>query len=68
MVREENDCCGCATPGYPCIGESCNLRHAKHYYCDCCKSEVSEGELYDYDGEQLCEDCLLEKVPKVKEM
>lgn len=68
MVREENDCCSCATPGYPCIGESCSLRHAKHYYCDCCKNEFNVADLYDYDGEQLCEDCLLEKVPKVKEM
>lgn len=68
MVRIENDCCSCAVPGYPCRGDSCPLRHAKHYYCDCCRVEVDLEwtKLYEYDGEELCEECLLEKVPTVK--
>ena len=68
MIREENDCCDCAVPGYPCRGESCPLRHVKHYYCDCCKAEVDMQweKLYECDGEQLCIDCLLERFPEVK--
>jgi hypothetical protein len=41
---------------YPCRGESCSLRRVPHYYCDKCKENVEE--LYEVDGEELCEDCL----------
>ncbi|MDE6020295.1 MAG: hypothetical protein K2H01_04745 [Ruminococcus sp.] len=40
MVREENDCVGCAIP---CI--DCGLQRAKHYYCDACGKECSPDEL-----------------------
>lgn len=30
MVREVNNCCGCATPGYPCLGDSCPKRYEKY--------------------------------------
>lgn len=63
MVREINDCCGCAVPGYPCMGDSCPRRHTIVYECDGCNCECDI--LYDYDGNQLCEDCLLEVVPKI---
>ena len=57
MVKTENDCCNCAVPAYPCLGDSCPKRHSKHFYCDECGDETV---LYEYDGElQLCEDCLL---------
>lgn len=36
VVREENECRDCATPAYPCMGDSCRFRHVKHYYCDEC--------------------------------
>lgn len=70
MVKVENDCCGCAVPGYPCRGESCSLRHVKHYYCDDCGNEIDieYDNLYQYsDKEQLCEECLLARFEKVKE-
>ncbi len=54
MVRYENDCVSC---GLPCLGESCPNRHVKHLYCDRCNDDCEQ--LYDYDGEQLCLDCLL---------
>ena len=59
MVKYENECCSCATPAYPCIGDLCSNRHVKHLYCDKCDDDVDE--LYDVDGEELCKDCLLEK-------
>ena len=31
MVKYENDCIGCAAPGYPCLGESCRYRNVKHF-------------------------------------
>lgn len=65
MIRIENDCCDCAVPSYPCMGNACPNRHATHYYCDRCNEEVED--LYEYYGEQLCEDCLLDSVPKIGE-
>lgn len=65
MVRYENDCCDCATPAYPCLGNACSLRNVPHYYCDNPKCGA-EGTLYEYEGEQLCADCLLGKFEKVE--
>ena len=30
------------------------------YYCECCGREICEDEVYTFDGETLCEDCLHE--------
>ena len=59
MVKRENHCCGCATSGYPCIGSSCYLTNVLVTYCDECGEEI-EGDIYDAEGEELCEDCLKE--------
>ena len=59
MVKYEDYCYGCATPGYPCRGSECPLRRVEVHYCDYCGDEV--GEIYDVDGEELCEECLKEK-------
>ena len=59
MLRHENHCCGCAVPGYPCRGDACPLRCVEVYYCDQCGCELEE--VYDADGEELCEECLKEK-------
>lgn len=40
MIKTQNDCCECAVPAYPCLGDSCPLRHQKHYNCDSCGDEV----------------------------
>lgn len=64
MVREKNNCCGCATPTYPCLGDSCPLRHTKALICDECKSEVNR--LYEYEGRQLCEECLLKQFTTIE--
>ena len=60
MVRYQNHCCGCAAPGYPCLGSSCPNRNVPVYYCDECDYEI-EGDIYDVDGEELCEECLKER-------
>lgn len=60
MVRIENHCCGCATPGYPCLGDACVLRHVEVHYCDSCGEEIIEDEIYEVDGDELCEECLKE--------
>lgn len=64
MMKVENDCCDCEAPGYPCVGESCPLRHCKHYYCDKCGEETDE--LYYLEDEELCEDCVLNTLKKVE--
>lgn len=64
MIRVENDCCDCAVPAYPCLGDSCPLRHQKHYYCDNCHEEVDR--LYRLDGMELCESCVLERLEVVE--
>ena len=58
MVKYENRCCDCATGGYPCIGMTCSLRRVEVHYCDQCGAELEE--IYEVDGEELCEECLKE--------
>ena len=63
MVKIENDCVDC---GLPCIGDRCKYRQFPHYYCDECGEELQAGELYEYDGQELCIDCIKDKLPVVK--
>lgn len=64
MIKIRNDCCGCAVPAYPCLGDSCPLRHQKHYYCDSCGDEVQEL-YYGISGKELCAECALEELEVV---
>lgn len=66
MIRYENQCCDCATTGYPCLGTTCPCRHVKIYECDNCNEEVDDGELYEFEGEQLCIDCIKERLNVVE--
>lgn len=61
MVQFENECCDCAVPGYPCRGNTCSRRHVPHYYCDICGDEI-EGDVYVYDGCDMCADCYRKEV------
>lgn len=65
MVKFENQCCGCDADAYPCIGASCPYYEVKTYVCDCCGEEVRQGELYQFDGEELCIDCIKDRLEKV---
>ena len=58
MMKIENHCCDCATGNYPCLGNMCSLRRVEVHYCDGCNDEIDE--IYDVDGEELCEECLKE--------
>ena len=60
MIRIENQCCSCATPGYPCRGSACPLTRVEVHYCDHCDDELDNDDIYDVDGEELCEYCLKE--------
>lgn len=56
MVKHEDWCVGCDY----CIGFACPYRKKiPVHYCDKCGDEIDE--IYDVDGEELCECCLLKK-------
>lgn len=59
MVRYENECVDC---GLPCIGSACPYRRVPHYYCDKCKDET---DIYEFDGKELCINCIEKKLDKV---
>lgn len=61
MIKIENDCLGCTDMGLMCLGSSCRYRNVEHHYCDHCGEELERShDIYDVDGLELCEDCLLE--------
>lgn len=59
MITYEDECCGCAVLAYPCMGSACPNINAKHLYCDKCDEEAEK--LYKYNGEEICEECLLKE-------
>ena len=63
MKRIENECVGCTSIGLSCLGISCPNRNVVRFYCDKCGEEE---KLYYYNGEELCQDCLLEKFEVVE--
>lgn len=61
MEKIENDCVGC---DLPCLGDACPYRNVPHYYCDECKEEE---QLYWFDEEQLCINCIAKRLDKVND-
>ena len=59
MVRTESGCVDC---GLPCKGIACPMYRVVVLECDRCHEEVEE--LYEVDGEDLCEDCLKDEFRK----
>lgn len=57
----ENECVDC---GRPCLGSACPYRNVVRHYCDNCKEET---DLYYFDGEELCIDCIIEQLEKVED-
>jgi formylmethanofuran dehydrogenase subunit E len=45
------------------LGASCPYRNVEVHYCDKCGEELED--IYDVDGEELCEECLKEAFRKV---
>ena len=58
MITYEDECVGCPTE-IGCLGSACTNRNVKHLYCDKCKYDVEK--LYKYDGQEICEECLLKE-------
>ena len=61
MIYHTNECVDC---GLPCLYESCPYYRVKHYKCDFCEEE--DVKLYDYNGWQICEECLLKEFPVIE--
>ena len=61
MKKITNECVQC---GLPCIGSACSYRNVTRYYCDKCKEEVET--LYHYEGQELCESCVLGELEVVE--
>lgn len=57
-VRYEDECCGCATESYPCLGSACPNRNVPVYFCDNCKEEFEKEELQEIDGKHYCKECM----------
>lgn len=64
MKVTENECVGCTDLGLPCLGSSCSNRNVVRYYCDECGSEET---LYNYEGYELCELCIIKKYKVIAE-
>ena len=62
MKRILDECVGCP-PEIGCFGSSCPYKNVVRFYCDRCGEE---NKLYHYDGEELCEDCLLKEFDVVE--
>lgn len=63
MKKIEDECVGCVDIGLPCLGTSCPNRNVVRFYCDRCGDEK---KLHYYEGEELCVDCILEKLEVVE--
>ena len=61
MVRFENECGGCTSVGLPCLGSSCRNLNVPRFYCDKCGWEET---LYDWNGQELCVDCIEAELQK----
>lgn len=60
MTRYENQCADCPS-NMECTRPYCKNWNVPIWYCDRCKDE--NVTLYMVDGEELCADCALKKLP-----
>jgi hypothetical protein len=56
MMKIEDHCVGCP-PEMGCIGSLCPYNEVEVHYCDRCGAELDD--IYRWDDEELCEECLL---------
>ena len=61
MIKVELVCVDC---GLPCLYQSCPYYRVVRYICDCCDDEVDN--LYYFDGQELCIDCVERKLERVE--
>lgn len=62
MIKYEDECVDCPSD-LGCIGSSCPYKNVLRFYCDECKNEEI---LYWYEEEQLCIDCIITRLERVK--
>lgn len=62
MRIHTNECVGCPS-NLPCIYNSCPYYNVERFYCDECKSEDT---LYEFDGQELCIDCIIKQLTVVE--
>ena len=62
MIVYEDECVGCSTIFGNCLGYACPNKRVPRLYCDRCGKEE---DLYEFDGEQLCIECIKEMLDKV---
>lgn len=61
-VQHIAGCCNCATGAYPCSGSLCpRLQPYEQIVCDDC---MEEKDVYEYDGAELCFDCIWQSLPQ----
>ena len=58
MITYEDECVGCPTE-MGCMVSACPYRDVPYLYCDKCEGEVEK--LYKYEGQEICEECLLKE-------
>lgn len=61
-IQQIAGCCDCATGTHPCIVSICpNVQPFDVIVCDDCGEET---DVYEFDGSELCFDCIWESLPK----
>ena len=61
MIETRSNCVAC---GFPCMGpQICPNGEYTALICDRCGHEVEA--LFEWEGEQICEDCLLDEIPHI---
>lgn len=63
MKETSNECVGCPKE-IGCLGSACPNRKVTRFYCDECGEET---QLYYYDGQELCINCIEKQLTKVEE-
>ena len=58
MIKKVDNCVGCRTIFGSCMGTLCPNHARLALVCDICGGE--EEKLYKVDGQEICEECLLE--------
>ena len=58
MTVYENDCVGCE------VCYRCGAKKTPHIICDECNEE--KNAIYDYEGEELCIDCIEQRLRRIK--
>ena len=61
MIEERSNCVDC---GFPCMGPACRNGAYMAKICDRCGDEVER--LYEFDGEELCANCIFEELVEVE--